>query len=169
MRRTRRDNPEIVFFCNISKSTLTDIDFFTDFIDFMADNTNLTSSLVFEFSQETILDKDYEIQNGLERLSKLGFRLSLDQLHQLNIDLPKLASQGFKFIKIDAHLLHEMARGDTPNLNMRALKGALDRVAMDLIVEKIENEEMLKDLLDLQIDFGQGYLFGAPKSATAAN
>lgn len=169
VRRTRRDNPEIVFFCNISKSTLTDIDFFTDFIDFMADNTNLTSSLVFEFSQETILDKDYEIQNGLERLSKLGFRLSLDQLHQLNIDLPKLASQGFKFIKIDAHLLHEMARGDAPILNMRALKGALDRVAMDLIVEKIENEEMLKDLLDLQIDFGQGYLFGAPKAATAAN
>ena len=169
VRRTRRDNPEIVFFCNISKSTLTDIDFFTDFIDFMADNTNLTSSLVFEFSQETILDKDYEIQNGLERLSKLGFRLSLDQLHQLNIDLPKLASQGFKFIKIDAHLLHEMARGDAPNLNMRALKGALDRVAMDLIVEKIENEEMLKDLLDLRIDFGQGYLFGAPKAATAAN
>ena len=169
VRRTRRENPEIVFFCNISKSTLTDIDFFTDFIDFMADNTNLISSLVFEFSQETTLDKDYEIQNGLDRLSKLGFRLSLDQLHQLNVDLPKLASQGFKFIKIDAHLLHEMARGDTPNLNMRALKGALDRVAMDLIVEKIENEEMLKDLLDLQIDFGQGYLFGAPKSATAAN
>ena len=87
----------------------------------------------------------------------------------MNIDLPKLASQGFKFIKIDAHLLHEMARGDAPNLNMRALKGALDRVAMDLIVEKIENEEMLKDLLDLQIDFGQGYLFGAPKAATASN
>ena len=169
VRRTRRDNPEIIFFCNISKSTLIDIDFFTDFIDFMADNRNLTSSLVFEFSQETILDKNYDIQNGLERLSKLGFRLSLDQIHQLNLDLPKLASKGFKFIKIDAHLLHEMARGDTPNLNMRALKGALDRVAMDLIVEKIENEEMLKDLLDLQIDFGQGYLFGAPKSATAAN
>ena len=169
VRRTRRDNPEIIFFCNISKSTLIDIDFFTDFIDFMADNRNLTSSLVFEFSQETILDTNYDIQNGLERLSKLGFRHSLDQIHQLNLDLPKLASKGFKFIKIDAHLLHEMARGDTPNLNMRALKGALDRVAMDLIVEKIENEEMLKDLLDLQIDFGQGYLFGAPKAATASN
>ena len=169
VRRTRRDNPEITFFCNISESTLTDIDFFTDFIDFMADNRNLTSSLAFEFSQETILDKNYDIQNGLERLSKLGFRLSLDQIHQLNLDLPKLASKGFKFIKIDAHLLHEMARGDTPNLNMRALKGALDRVAMDLIIEKIENEEMLKDLLDLQIDFGQGYLFGAPKAATVSN
>ena len=39
----------------------------------------------------------------------------------------------------------------------------------DSITGKIENEEMLKDLLDLQIDFGQGYLFGAPKAATASN
>ena len=37
---------------------------------------------------------------------------------------------------------------------MRAFKGALDRNAMDLIVEKIENEDMLLDLLEL-VDFGQ--------------
>ena len=54
-------------------------------------------------------------------------------------------------------------------LNMKALKGALDREAMDLIVEKIENEEMLLDLLDLKIDYGQGYLFGAPKPAEIKN
>ena len=52
---------------------------------------------------------------------------------------------------------------------MKALKGALDREAMDLIVEKIENEEMLLDLLDLKIDYGQGYLFGAPKPAEIRN
>ena len=163
VRRTRRDQPDIAFFCNISKSTLTDVEFFTDFIDFMSDNTQLTSSLVFEFSQSTLLDSNYEIQIGLQRLSKLGFRLSLDQLHELDVDLPKLAAQGFKFIKINAHLLHEIASGNTPDVNMRKLKGALDREAMDLIVEKIETEDMLLDLLDLKIDFGQGYLFGAPQ------
>ncbi|MDC1172415.1 EAL domain-containing protein, partial [Alphaproteobacteria bacterium] len=169
VRRARRNRPHIIFFCNISKSTLTDADFFTDFIDFMADNINLTASLVFEFNQETILDNDFDIQNGLQRLSKLGFRLSLDQLQHLDLNLPKLASQGFKFIKIDAHFLHEIARGTSPTLNMKALKGALDREAMDLIVEKIENEEMLLDLLDLKIDYGQGYLFGAPKPAEIKN
>jgi cyclic-di-GMP phosphodiesterase TipF (flagellum assembly factor) len=169
VRRTRRDQPDIAFFCNISKSTLTDVEFFTDFIDFMSDNTQLTSSLIFEFSQSTLLDPNYEIQIGLQRLSKLGFRLSLDQLHELDVDLPKLASQGFKFIKINAHLLHEIARGNTPDVNMKALKGALDREAMDLIVEKIETEEMLLDLLDLKIDFGQGYLFGAPQPLETKN
>tara|TARA_Y100000385_G_C13086348_1_gene636546 strand:+ start:254 stop:1420 length:1167 start_codon:yes stop_codon:yes gene_type:complete len=169
VRRARRNKPNIIFFCNISKSTLTDVDFFTDFIDFMADNINLTTNLVFEFNQETILDNDFDIQNGLQRLSKLGFRLSMDQLQNLDLALPKLASQGFKFIKIDAHFLHEIARGTAPTLNMKALKGALDREAMDLIVEKIENEEMLLDLLDLKIDYGQGYLFGAPKPAEIRN
>ena len=164
VRETRREQPNILFFCNISNKTLTDIEFFTDFIDFMANNTQLASSLVFEFSQQTIEDSTFEIQTNLKRLAGLGFRLAVDQLKDLNFDLSTLSSKGFKFIKIDAHLLHEVAKGEDALINMNSLKGAMDRQAMDLIVEKIETEEMLVELLDLKIDFGQGYLFGEPKA-----
>ena len=164
VRQTRREQPNILFFCNISNKTLTDIEFFTDFIDFMANNTQLASSLIFEFSQQTIEDSTFEIQTNLKRLAGLGFRLAVDQLKDLNFDLSTLSSKGFKFIKIDAHLLHEVAKGEDAPINMNSLKGAMDRQAMDLIVEKIETEEMLLELLDLKIDFGQGYLFGEPKA-----
>ncbi len=103
-------------------------------------------------------------QTNLKRLAGLGFRLAVDQLKDLNFDLSTLSSKGFKFIKIDAHLLHEVAKGEDALINMNSLKGAMDRQAMDLIVEKIETEEMLVELLDLKIDFGQGYLFGEPKA-----
>ncbi len=169
VRRARRDHLDVAFFCNISDATLTDVDFFTDFIDFMAANQHLAESLVFEFSHATVQNPSYDVQTSLQRLASLGFRFSVDQVGEFDLDLPKLASQGFKFIKIDAHLLHELARGDPPRLNMRALKGALDREAMDLIVEKIETEEMLLDLLDLKIDFGQGYLFGEPRPTTGGS
>lgn len=46
---------------------------------------------------------------------------------------------------------------------MLALKAALDRHGIDLIVEKVESEKTLVELLDFQIDFGQGYLFGEPR------
>ena len=164
VRETRREQPDILFFCNISNKTLTDIEFFTDFIDFMANNTQLASSLIFEFSQQTIEDSTFEIQTNLKRLAGLGFRLAVDQLKDLNFDLSTLSSKGFKFIKIDAHLLHEVAKGEDALINMNSLKGAMDRQAMDLIVEKIETEAMLLELLDLKIDFGQGYLFGEPKA-----
>ena len=164
VRQTRREQPNILFFCNISNKTLTDIEFFTDFIDFMANNTQLASSLVFEFSQQTIEDSTFEIQTNLKRLAGLGFRLAVDQLKDLNFDLSTLSSKSIKFIKIDAHLLHEVAKGEDALINMNSLKGSMDRQAMDLIVEKIETEEMLVELLDLKIDFGQGYLFGEPKA-----
>ncbi len=163
VRKARRDHIDISFFCNISKETLTDIDFFTDFIDFMAENTQLASSLIFEFSYNILRDSNYVIQTSIQRLALMGFRFSLDNLNELDLDFAKLASNGFKFIKIDAHLLHELARGEDPIINMRSLKGKLDREAIDLIVEKIETEGMLLDLLDLNIDFGQGFLFGEPK------
>lgn len=167
VRRAVRGKPQLAFFCNISDSSLTDVDFFTDFIEFLADNRKLIPNLLFEFEQEAITNPTFETQTNLQRLRDLGFHFSLDQVRSLNLDLPHLADLGFKYIKVGAHMLHELARGDDPQINMGRFKGALDRYAIDLIVEKIESEDMLRDLLDLRIDFGQGYFFGEPRPTNA--
>ncbi|MCR9077092.1 MAG: EAL domain-containing protein, partial [bacterium] len=163
VRRARRDHIDVGFFCNISNASLTDVDFFQDFIAFMAENRQLAETLIFEFDYASIAAEDYITRMNLQRLRGCGYRFSLDQVGELDLDLDDLSSQGFRYVKVNAHLLHEMARGDDPILDMRSFKGALDRHAMDLIVEKIESEEMLLDLLELKVDFGQGYLFGEPR------
>ncbi|MFX4224063.1 MAG: EAL domain-containing protein [Thalassobaculum sp.] len=163
VRRARRDHLDVGFFCNISNASLTDVDFFQDFITFMAENRQLAETLVFEFDHSSVSSEDYITRMNLQRLRGVGYRFSLDQVHDLDLDLEDLARQGFRYVKVNAHLLHEMARGEDPVLDMRSFKGALDRNAMDLIVEKIESEDMLLDLLELKVDFGQGYLFGEPR------
>jgi len=163
VRRARRDQPDVGFFCNISSASLADADFFQDFIGFMAENRQLAETLIFEFDQASIAAEDYLTGMNLQRLRGFGYRFSLDQVTDMDLNLPELAAQGFRYIKVGAHMLHELARGDSPVLDMRALKGALDRNAMDLIVEKIESEDMLLDMLELRVDFGQGYLFGEPR------
>ncbi len=163
VRRARRDHLDVGFFCNISNASLTDADFFQDFIAFMAENRQLAETLIFEFDQPSIAAGDYMTRMNLERLRGCGYRFSLDQVTDLDVDLEDLAGQGFRYLKLNAHLLHEMARGEDPVLDMRSFKGALDRSAMDLIVEKIESEDMLLDLLELKVDFGQGFLFGEPR------
>ena len=47
----------------------------------------------------------------------------------------------------------------------KMLKRTLDSYAIDLIVERIETEPMLLEVLDLHVDFGQGFLFGEPRIA----
>ncbi len=165
VRRARRDHLNVQFFCNISNTSLTDVDFFQDFVDFLAQNRGLADSLIFEFDQSAIAHPSYETQVNLQRLGAMGFRFSLDQVNDLNLDLSNLSGLGFKYIKANAHLIHEFTDGEPPRLDMRAFKGALDRYAMDLIIEKIETEDMLLDLLELKVDFGQGYLFGEPRAS----
>jgi cyclic-di-GMP phosphodiesterase TipF (flagellum assembly factor) len=43
------------------------------------------------------------------------------------------------------------------------IKLAMRRFGIDLIAEKIEEEATVVGLLEYELDFGQGYLFGEPR------
>ena len=159
----KREN--IGLFLNISEHTLADADFFREFVAFLAGNRELAPRLVFEFAQAHVERHGASVMLELERLARLGFRFSMDQVTHLNIDLDALGARHFRFIKLDAAKLLEHTRSDTERLDMRAFKRALDRNGIDLIVEKIETEPMVLELLDLPIDYGQGFLFGEPRQA----
>ena len=83
----------------------------------------------------------------------------------LSFDAERLAAQGFRFIKIDAAALLGRPGDDAAANAFRLLKQTLDRLGIDLIVQKIETEQMLDELMEFNIDFGQGYLFGEPRMA----
>ncbi|MBV8166436.1 MAG: EAL domain-containing protein [Alphaproteobacteria bacterium] len=162
VRRMRRRQQPVGFFCNVSGATLNDATFFTDFIGFMRDNSDLASTLIFEISQYDLYHLRPGREQGFQSLVELGFRFSLDKITNLDLFVSDLNAQGFRYAKIDAPtLLEKLDRGGDP----RSLKRALDRGAIDLIVEGIESDAMLLDLLDYAIDFGQGALFGEPRPA----
>ena len=162
LRKAQQKNRNVGFFCNISPYTLADRQFFSEFVEFMAENQELAINLVFEFAQSTIANRDDDIERQLERLSAMGFRFSLDQVASLKLDYAGLATRHFKFVKIDAGSL--LSQAERAEIDLRDFKRALDSYGIDLIVEKIESEETLLELLDFNIDFGQGYLFGEPRT-----
>jgi cyclic-di-GMP phosphodiesterase TipF (flagellum assembly factor) len=169
LRQRRPGKAEFGFFCNISNHSLTDVDFFNQFIEFLSEHRSLAHNLIFEFAQPDIRRGDAKTEHALAQLAHLGFRFSLDQTYDLDLDLDGLSRRGFKFVKIEATLLLDSLKRRVGSLDMVDFKRRLDRNAMDLIVEKIETENDLRELLDYGIDFGQGYLFGEPKlSAEAA-
>lgn len=163
LRQAQSKSSNVGFFLNISPYTLADTKFFTDFVEFMGENQQLSSNLVFEFAQPTIANGDDDVLRQLDRLSILGFRFSMDQVTSLRLDYDSLIDRHFKFIKIDAQTLLSRVEPADGQMDIKQLKRALDRSGIDLIVEKIESEPMLLELLDFQIDFGQGYLFGEPR------
>jgi len=155
IRETERRRHSIGFFSNISRATINDGDFMRQFLRFMERNHSLVPKLVFELSQEDWKSDDAEISGPLGRLAELGFHFSMDQVTDLDIDPEVLAKREIRFLKIDRALTREP--------EALALRKALAGRPVDVIVEKIETEEQLREILDLGIDFGQGFLFGEPR------
>ncbi len=165
VRRTQTRKYNVGFFCNISRHSLEDTAFFHDFVKFMQQNPELAPNLFFEFTQADLAAHQGSVLKELDRLRELGFRFSVDQVSDLNLDVDALANRQFGFVKVEAGILLGKIRSDPPEVDVRDFKAVLDRAGIDLIVQKIEGESDLVELLDYNIDFGQGFLFGEPRPA----
>ena len=168
VRRVQRSQSDYGFFCNISSHSLKDTPFFSDFITFMSDNTDLSANLVFELAQSDVASMTDEIAQNLYRLAELGFDFSIDQVQDLQMDYAELARHRFRFVKVQAADLVSLIGVHPPELNLRSLKSTMNGLGIDLVAEKIEDEATLVELLEYNIDLGQGYLFGEPRLSRAA-
>lgn len=163
VRDFKKHRSNIGIFLNISTHTLHDRDFFPQFIDFMSHNQELSEYLIFEFVEQDAADYSPDVRRNLDQLASIGFRFSMDKVSSLNLDVPGLAARHFKFVKVDASVLLGSGGAGGQNINAGSLKKMMTRYGMDLIAAKIETENVLVDLLDFEVDFGQGYLFGEPR------
>ncbi len=163
VRKAQRRNQNVSFFSNISLRTLEDQGFFGEFLDFMRDNRNLAGQLIFEMTQDDLEKMRPGTRRNLENLAAMGFRLSMDQVRDLNLDYAGLEELGVRYVKLEADRMRDSLPDDAAVAEMHRFRSRLDRFGMNLIVEKIESEGALKELLDFRLEYGQGYLFGEPR------
>ncbi len=163
LRSWTQRNKDIGVFCNLSAGTLQDAGFFSQFIEFMQQHRELASLLIFEISQETFAKCGPEENSNLSHLADLGFSFSMDKVTTLDIDFAAARARQIRYFKVPADLLLGDAGQTGARVHPADLKELLARFGMNLIAERIEQERDVVDLLDYNVDFGQGFLFGAPK------
>ena len=163
LRRTEKRQSDVNFFVNISDHTLNDEEFLNQFIEFMAHNPNLASRLIFEMTQRDVANLSDTVMGQLARLGELGFRFSMDQVEDLDIDFQALAQAHFSFIKVPISLLLTLPSDGSDWVHPRNLKAKSTVSEISLVVERIEQEDDVIEVLEYGFDFGQGFLFGAPR------
>jgi cyclic-di-GMP phosphodiesterase TipF (flagellum assembly factor) len=163
IRRVRQRNNDVGFFVNVSARTMRDNAFFHQFIEFLDRNSDLTQSLILEFAQEDVDAATPQVREGLKMLAKLGFKFSMDRVTRLDIDFMELGAQNFRYLKVAARDLLPGSPGLPMNIHPNDLNEALNRAEIELIASMVEDEDTVIGLLDVEVSFGQGYLFGVPR------
>lgn len=171
VRRLAKQDRKIGIFCNISTLSLADEVFFPQFLEMLAANRDLAGALIFELGQAAFDARGAIEARNMAKLADLGFRFSLDKVVDLNLNMADLARSDVKFVKVGAQLLLDQLTEIEGRLVLKALPdlAAEDfvsltrRYGVEVIAEKVEAERQIVDILELDIAYGQGHLFGEPR------
>ena len=172
VRRLAKQERRIGIFCNISMASLGDEVFFPQFLDLLTANRDLAGALIFEIGQQAFNARGSVEARNMGKLADLGFRFSVDKVTDLDLDLQDLSRSDVKFLKIGAQFLlddlaeHEghLVLGSLPDLHAEDFAQLTRRYGVDVVIEKVETERQVVDILELNMGFAQGHLFGEPRA-----
>ena len=172
VRRLAERDRRVGVFCNISSTSLEDDAFFPHFHSFMMENRDLSGSVIFEIRADKFETRSRKMRENMDKLTALGFRFSIDHAGGLDIDLPRLQDAGVRFVKMNGDKLISELRDPNGARPICSINRPLDgedvsavfaRYGVTLIAEKLENETSVVEILEYDIPFGQGHVFGAPR------
>ncbi|MGZ3401350.1 MAG: flagella assembly cyclic-di-GMP phosphodiesterase TipF [Caulobacteraceae bacterium] len=172
VRRLAKQDRKVAIFCNISLASLADEVFFPQFLEFLGQNRDVTNGLIFELGQGAYEARGSVEARNMAKLADMGCRFSLDKVTDLSLDFADLARSDVKFVKITAEVMLEQLLETDGQLTLRSHKdieatdyaALAQRYGVEVIAEKIESERQVVDILDLEVGYGQGHLFGEPRA-----
>jgi EAL domain-containing protein (putative c-di-GMP-specific phosphodiesterase class I) len=139
------------------------------FVDFL---TKTSSSLGIDLKRLTleIVEHSNFVEEGnflaaLAELRDVGCNVALDDVGVGTSNFRMMLITRPTMLKIDRYLVHGVANDAYQQATMRAIRLLADQVHADLVAEGVENEDDLKALRTLGIEFAQGFLFSRPRTA----
>jgi cyclic-di-GMP phosphodiesterase TipF (flagellum assembly factor) len=167
VRRLAAKNRELGLFLNIAPETLIDRAAFTEILGYLEANRALAPSLVLELPQSAYRTLNPAELLSLSMLAERGFRFSLDRIQDFRLDPRGLHDRGIRFMKVPAELMLSKEAGAAGHIHPADLSDLLSRHGIELVANRIESESVVLDLLEMDVRFGQGYLFAQPRPVRA--
>ncbi|MBP2160653.1 MULTISPECIES: EAL domain-containing protein [Asticcacaulis] len=172
VRRLAKQDRRIGIFCNISLTSLRDETFFPQFLEFLNENRDLAGALIFELGQDAFASRGSVEARNMAKLADLGFRFSIDKVMSIDFDLQDLHRSDVRFVKVSAGILLDQLLNIEGKPVLKFMKdihagdyaSLLARYGIEVVAEKVENEKQVVDILDLEIGYAQGHLFGEPRA-----
>ena len=126
------------------------------------------SCLKLEITESDIIENVDIVLATAGKLKSLGVQLSMDDFGTGYSSLSYLHSLPVDTLKIDRSFIQRL-ESDRHQLELvKTIIKLAEVFNLDIVAEGIERESQCDKLLDLQCEYGQGYLFSQPVSSTVA-
>jgi len=162
------EGPPLDLAVNISGRSLDSDIFVEAMMKLFEPHARLSKQILFEITETTAMSDLQRVDRILVTLRKAGYRICLDDFGAGASSFPYLQALTIDFAKIDGGYITRMRDSAKDRAILRAIVVMCRDLGVGVIAEMIERVDQARDLLEMGIGYGQGYLFGRPSPSLTA-
>ncbi|RCW63736.1 EAL domain-containing protein [Saliterribacillus persicus] len=155
-------DPSMKIFVNISSKQLNHMLFLEKVEQILNESNCVADRLCFELTETAMLEDLEHSKKALYKLNKLGIHLSLDDFGTGYSSLSILNDLPIQILKIDKSFIQQMESGQKNKAIVEAIVQLSHKLSIEVVAEGVENKKQLDILLDMKLDYLQGYYFKKP-------
>jgi diguanylate cyclase (GGDEF)-like protein/PAS domain S-box-containing protein len=159
--RNRIDDLSIAF-VNLSSQTFGSASFL-DYILERAQFYNMPpEKLCFEISERTAITRLEDAKEFVDELRRIGCRFALDDFGRGSYSFRYLKELPVDFVKIDGSFVQNMLKDPMDLVMVRSINDIARLSNAATIAEYVEDTDTLNKIIEIGVDFAQGYAIGRP-------
>ena len=148
---------EVTIFINLSSVSLGRRDLAAAFSQILEKHRFDPSRLAVELTETALLGRPERAAHALDALKQLGMTIVLDDFGEGYSSITRLSRLPFDMLKVDLSLIGLPSASDT-NRILKAMIELAHSLGLQIVVERIEDDEMRNELTRLGCDLIQGFL-----------
>ncbi|TDK39009.1 EAL domain-containing protein [Rhizobium deserti] len=126
------------------------------------------SRLIIEITEAVLMHDNPEIRAVLNEIQNLGCRIALDDFGTGYSSLSYISRFAVDIVKIDQSFIHSLTDASTDvggksKMLVEGIRAISHQMNCEVVAEGVETEQQRSLLLEMGIDYAQGYYFSRPR------
>jgi Amt family ammonium transporter len=147
---------------NLSGPTISEPEFMDWLLDAIQSSGVPGDWLSFELTETAAVGNLQRAQILIDQLGQRGCRFALDDFGTGLSSLAHLQTLNFSMLKIDGSFVRDLLINERSASLVRAVAQLASSMGMETVAEYVETRAICNRLIELQVQYGQGYALGRP-------
>jgi diguanylate cyclase (GGDEF)-like protein/PAS domain S-box-containing protein len=148
---------------NLSGQSVTNADFLASIIAQLKDLRIDTGKICFEITETSVISNLRSAIRFISSLKEVNCRFALDDFGSGLSSFGYLKSLPVDFLKIDGMFVKDMVDDPIDYAMVKSINEIGHVMGMKTIAEFVENDAIREKLVDMGVDYAQGYAIGKPR------
>lgn len=123
--------------------------------------------IILELTERISMDEYSLFEKAVAHYKKQGFTIAIDDFGSGFAGLNMLLRVEPQIVKIDRYMITDINKSMVKRMLLESVVTFCHKTSARVVAEGIETGEELRLLLDMKVDFGQGYYLGKPQETLA--